>query len=72
MNYHLDLDRFGVDTKAFDRLLDVPVKHTLKRKLTDDEITMISSKRFKELETEYTAKEDDDDENEDEDEVKTE
>lgn len=64
----MDLDRFGVDTKAFDRLLDVPVKHTLKRKLTHDEITMISSKRFKELETEYTAEDDDEDEDEHEDE----
>lgn len=65
MNYHLDLDRFGIDTKAFDRLLAVPVKHTLKRKLTTDEITMISSKRFKELETEYTAKDEDVDEDDD-------
>lgn len=67
----MDLDRFGVDTKAFDRLLNIPVKHTLKRKLTNDEIVKISSKRFKELETEYTAEDDDEDEDEDEDDKKT-
>lgn len=64
LNYHMDLDKFGVDTKSLDRLLAVPVKHTLKRKLTDIEIDTISSKRFKELETEYTADDDSDVKNE--------
>lgn len=42
-------------------MMSIPVKYTLKRRLNDDEIEEISSKRFKQLETEYTKDEDEDD-----------
>lgn len=35
-------------------MMSIPVKYTLKRRLNDEEIMEISSKRFKALETEYT------------------
>lgn len=40
--------------QSLDRMMAVPVKYTLKRRLNDDEIETISQKRFKVLETEYT------------------
>lgn len=36
-------------------MMSIPVKHTLKRPLNDKEIEQIASKRFKELETDFTA-----------------
>lgn len=47
--------RFGIDTKEWDKLLGIPVKYTFKRKLKTEEIDEISGKRFKELETDFTA-----------------
>lgn len=41
--------------QSLDRLMSIPVKHTLKRPLNDKEIEQIASKRFKELETDFTA-----------------
>lgn len=50
--------------QSLDRMMSIPVKYTLKRRLNDDEIEQISSKRFKQLETEYTRN--DDEENDEE------
>lgn len=41
-------------------MMSVPVKYTLKRRLNDDEIESISTKRFKVLETVFTADDDND------------
>ncbi|XP_055304097.1 uncharacterized protein LOC129569359 [Sitodiplosis mosellana] len=60
-HYHYDLDRFGIDTQSLDRMMSIPVKFTLKRRLNDEEIETISAKRFKVLETVFTAADDDDD-----------
>lgn len=46
-------------------MMSIPVKFTLKRQLNDEEIESISAKRFKVLETVFTA-DDDDDNQEDE------
>ncbi|XP_031628472.1 uncharacterized protein LOC116344177 [Contarinia nasturtii] len=64
--YHNDLDRFGIDTQSLDRMMSIPVKYTLKRKLNDEEIEKISAKRFKALDTVYTKEEDDDEQSDDE------
>lgn len=47
-------------------MMSIPVKYTLKRRLNDDEIESISSKRFKVLETVFTANDDDADNQDDE------
>ena len=46
--------------------MSIPVKFTLKRRLNDDEIETISSKRFKVLETVFTADENADNQNDEE------
>lgn len=46
--------------------MSIPVKFTLKRRLNDEEIETISSKRFKVLETVFTADENDDNQNDEE------
>lgn len=55
-------------------MMTVPVKYTLKRRLNEQEIEQIAAKRFKVLETVYTAEEDEqyDDEIENETEAKNE
>lgn len=47
-------------------MMSVPVKFTLKRRLNDQEIESISSKRFKVLETVFTADDDNDNQNDEE------
>lgn len=47
--------------QSLDRMMSIPVKYTLKRRLNDEEIEHISSKRFKQLETEYTQNDDEED-----------
>lgn len=49
------LARFNIDIKQLKRLLSIPVKYTIKRKLKHEEIEKISSKRFKQLDTDFTA-----------------
>lgn len=46
--------------------MSIPVKFTLKRRLNDEEIETISSKRFKVLETVFTADENTDNQNDEE------
>lgn len=41
-------------------MMSIPVKYTLKRRLNDNEIESISTKRFKVLETVFTADDDND------------
>lgn len=48
-------DRFGIDRNQLEKLLEIPVKYTFKRKLDQEEIETISSKRFKQLETFFTS-----------------
>lgn len=48
-------------------MMSIPVKYTLKRRLNDDEIEQISNKRFRALETDYTA-----DENQSDDQIENE
>lgn len=40
-------DRFGIDTVAYDKLLEIPVKFTAKRPLTDEEFETIAAKRMR-------------------------
>lgn len=50
-----NLARYGIDGKQLNKLLAIPVKYTIKRKLNATEINEISNKRFKQLETDFTA-----------------
>lgn len=50
-----NLGRYGIDAKQLNKLLDIPVKYTFKRKLNESEINEISGKRFKQLDTDFTA-----------------
>lgn len=52
--------------QSLDRMMLIPVKYTLKRRLNDDEIEQISAKRFKMLETVYTLDENYENRNNDE------
>lgn len=40
--------------QSLDRMMSIAVKHTIKRRLNDDEIEQISKKRFRSLETVFT------------------
>lgn len=57
--------------QSLDRMMSIPVKYTLKRRLNDAEIESISTKRFKVLETVFTADDDNDNVNGDEIEYET-
>lgn len=58
---------FFLRFQSLDRLMSVTVLTTLKRRLNDEEIQQISTKRFKALETEYTRNDDEESQDEDDD-----